>query len=185
MARKSAKSVLASIIALYELQREDDHGGQVFVASARAATAMIVFSKARDLVKQNELMADTFGFESHGELIEHVPTNSALGYLSGDNRTDSSKFDGLSCSAYIIDETHLIPASAGLISSLSLSTQSRRNSLGVEITTAGFKPDSRAHETHEITKRIASGHLRDDTLFCLYYGLDNADLGGDDLFSNP
>lgn len=185
MGRKSAKSVLASIIGLYELQREDDHGGQVFVASARAATAMIVYGKARDLVVQNELMADTFGFETRSNAIEHVPTNSILGYLSGDNRTDSSKFDGLSCSAYVIDETHLIPATAGLISSLSLSTQSRRNSLGFEITTAGFKPDSRAHETHEITKRIACGQLRDDNLFCLYYGLDNADLARDDLFSNP
>jgi len=184
MARKSAKSVLASIIGLYELQRPDDHGGQVFVASARAATAMIVYSKARNLIKQNDLMADTFGFELISGAIEHVPSNSVLSYLSGDNRADSSKFDGLSCSAYVIDETHLIPANAGLISSLSLSTQSRRNSLGIEITTAGFQPESRAHETHEITKRIVSGALEDDNLFCLYYGLDNADLGRDDLFSN-
>ena len=185
MARKSAKSVLASIIGLYELQRSDDHGGQVFVASARAATAMIVYAKARDLIKQNELMADTFGFEIISDAIKHEPSNSVLSYLSGDNRADSSKFDGLSCSAYVIDETHLIPSNAGLISSLSLSTQSRRNSLGIEITTAGFKPDSRAHETHEITKRIVSGSLDDPNLFCLYYGLDNADLGRDDLFSNP
>lgn len=185
MGRKSAKSVLASIIGLYELQREDDHGGQVFVGSARAATAMIVFRKARELISQNDLMADTFGFEIVSDAIEHVPTNSVLSYLSGDNRAESSKFDGLSCSAYIIDETHLIPAEAGLISSLSLSTQSRRNSLGVEITTAGFNPDSRANETHEITKRITSGMLDDPSIFCIYFGLDNADLGRDDLFSSP
>lgn len=185
MGRKSAKSVLASIIALYEVQQESDHGGQVYIGSARAATAEIVYSKAKRLITENETMAEAFGFDVQSKAIEHIPTGSYLCYLSGDNKADSSKFDGLSSSAYILDETHLMPANAGLISSLSLSTQSRRNSLGVEITTAGFQPNSRAHETHEITKRLVSGSLQDDSIFAIYYGLDNQDIARDDLFSNP
>jgi phage terminase large subunit-like protein len=172
--RKSGKSALASMLALYSLIAEGIDGGEVVVAAAEKEQARIIFGEAKRMVESSELSEMCTVYR---DAIFVPSTGSVMKVLSA----EAYSKEGLNVSRAVLDEAHA-HKNRELFDVLSLSMGNRgKMAQMLAVTTAGQKTDmtgqdSIAYSLFQYGKRVASGEVKDPTFFMSWWAApDEAD----------
>jgi phage terminase large subunit-like protein len=196
VARKNAKSTLASAIALYMLTADDEPGAEVYSAATKKDQAKIVWEVARQMVSR-EADFRALGVAHNTRAIFQAATASKYEPIG----RDSDSLDGLNTHCFISDELHA-QKDRGVYDVLDSSTGARSQPLGIGITTAGSNTAGVCYEQRSYLARILNttllahgglgyrvegSALADDTYFGLIYTLDTgyADGRPDDDWADP
>jgi phage terminase large subunit-like protein len=165
--RKSGKSALASMLALYSLIAEGIEGGEVVVAAAEKEQARIIFGEAKRMVESSELSEMCTLYR---DAIYVPSTNSVMKVLSA----EAYSKEGLNVSRAILDEAHA-HRNRELFDVLSLSMGNRgKLAQLLAVTTAGQKQDmtgqdSIAYNLYQYGKRVSTGEVKDPTFFMSWW----------------
>jgi len=174
--RKSGKTTIASIIALYELQF-GEAGPEVFTLATNREQATICFDSSKAIVEnmKSELAAKFIIYRN--ELKKTGDSTSTCRALSRDNRKSG---DGKNPSCAMIDEAAQI-IDRQSIEVLHSGMGARKNPLRIYLTTASFTKETKFFEDLSHLRNMMRGAAPDNNRwFGLLYGIDPGDE-----WSNP
>ena len=170
MPRKSGKSALGSVLALYSLI-VGPKGGEVYSVAAEKEQARIVFADAKRTVEASEELSGITRL--YRDAIEMPELGSVYRVLSA----EAYSKEGLNPHFVLFDELHAQP-NRELFDVMSLA-MGARGSLAtlVAITTAGQKSDSTgrdsiAYSLYNYGKAISRGEVEDDSFFMAWWEAD-------------
>lgn len=174
--RKSGKTTIASIIALYELMF-GDAGAEVFTLATNREQASICFDSSKAIVENMDVnLASKFLVYRH-EIKKAGDTTSTYRALSRENRKTG---DGKNPSCAIIDEAAQITERSS-IEVLHSGMGARKNPLRLYLTTASFTRETKFHEDLSHYRAVLRGASEDTAKwFGLLYSIDPGDE-----WSNP
>ena len=172
VARKNAKSTLASGIGLYMLCADGETGAEVYSAATTREQARIVWADARAMVARTPGLRRKFGVKNYAHRVEIPSNNSVFRPLSRDT---GGNLDGLNISCAIIDELHA-HKTRELYDVIDTATGARSQPLILMITTAGFDSSSICYERQVYTQQVLRGDSEDPSWFGLIYTVDKEDL---------
>jgi phage terminase large subunit-like protein len=167
MPRKSGKSALMSILAVYDLFF-GPKGGEVYSIAAEKEQARIVFADAKKTIEANPELAELT--KIYRDAIEVIATGSVYRVLSA----ESYSKEGLSPTAVYADELHA-HQSRELFDVMSLAMGARGNQAHmVAITTAGVKTDrtgqdSIAYNLYQYGQKVSRGEIDDPSFFMAWW----------------
>jgi phage terminase large subunit-like protein len=175
--RKSGKTTIASIIALYELQF-GDAGAEVFTLATNREQASICFDSSKAIVEgmRPELAAKFLAYRS--ELKKAGDSTSTYKALSRENRKTG---DGKNPSCAMIDEAAQI-TERGSIEVLHSGMGARKNPMRMYLTTASFTKETKFYEDLSHFRSVLRGAAPDNyRWFGLLYSIDPGDNWADPL----
>jgi phage terminase large subunit-like protein len=173
--RKSGKTTIASIIALYELQF-GDAGAEVFTLATNRDQASICFDSSKAIVEnmRPELGAKFIAYRS--ELKKSGDSTSTYRALSRENRKTG---DGKNPSCAMIDEAAQITERQS-IEVLHSGMGARKNPLRMYLTTASFTKETKFFEDLSHFRSVLRGAAADSfRWFGLLYSIDPGDNWSD------
>jgi phage terminase large subunit-like protein len=160
LARKNGKSLLGSLIALYNLI-EGEPGAEVYSAAGDRQQARVVFNEAKWQVNQSPALSGVC--KVYRDVIEVPSTGAIYRVLSSDAKLQQ----GLNASTVIFDELH-VQRDSELFDALTLGSGARKDPMIVAITTAGFDMDTICGRLYQYGKQVISGE-RDDERFGFFW----------------
>jgi phage terminase large subunit-like protein len=166
MPRKSGKSAIGSVLALYSLL-VGPRGGEVYSVAAEKEQARIVFADAKRIIEASpELTAIT---KTYRDAIEYLPGQSVYRVLSA----EAYSKEGLNPHFVLFDELHAQP-NRELFDVMTLGMGARREPLLLAITTAGVKADSTgqdsvAYALYQYGQKVARGEVIDPSFFMAWW----------------
>lgn len=165
LCRGQGKSILAALLALYILN--EGQGAEVSPAATTREQARIVFDVARHALNNSPELRDRLGFsvEQHRIRVEH--TASEMKPVS----SESGSNEGANSSCVVLDELHAHP-NRDLHDTLLTGCGKRPGSLMIDISTAPTNTASIGYEVWDISRKILTGALRDDTEFAVIVQAD-------------
>ncbi|AWD90237.1 terminase large subunit [Dickeya phage Sucellus] len=169
VARKNAKSFLATGIALYMLKFDEESGAEIYSAATKKDQAKIVFDDAREMVKKSEMLAaeietTKFAIYDPESYSKFIPLAS-----------EADSLDGLNIHLGILDEIHAMKK-RDLYDVMETATGSRRQPLILCITTAGFILDGICVELSNYGSAILNSSSGEgDNFFYLCFEIDEDD----------
>lgn len=170
VARKNAKSTLASAILLYCQCCEDEVGPQVISAATTGSQARIVFNVAKKMVEKTPDLQEAFTIRPFA--------NSIASYQNGGSfkpvNSKASTQDGLNPSAAGLDEVHAHKTSE-LLDVLQSAAGARRNPLWLYTTTEGYETPGPWPEIRRFAQNVLDGAIEADHMLALIYALDEDD----------
>lgn len=170
VARKNAKSTLASIIGLYCQNCEGENGPQVITGATTGSQARIVFRVAKAMVEKTPDLREAFGLEPFA--------NSIASYHNGGSykpiNAKASTQDGLNPSCTILDEIHA-HKNHDLLNVLKSAAGARRNPLFLYLTTEGYASPGPWEEEREFAKKVLRGLIEADHYLAVYFAVDEKD----------
>jgi phage terminase large subunit-like protein len=173
VARKNAKSTIASAIALYCLCCEGENGPQVKCAATTGGQARIVFDVCKKMVERTSDLQEAFSLDALA--------NAIVCYQNGGNiqpiNAKSSTQDGLNPSCVVLDELHA-HKDRGLFDVLKSARGARKNPLSFYPTTAGYNMLGVCYEQRTMVTKILQNVWEGDHYFGIIYTLDE----GDDIY---
>lgn len=167
MPRKSGKSALGSVLALYSLIL-GPRGGEVYSVAAETEQARIVFADARRMVEASEELSGIT--KLYKNVIEFPKFGSVYRVLSA----EAYSKEGLNPHFVLFDELHAQP-NRELFDVMSLAMGARGDlATLVAITTAGVKSDttgqdSIAYNLYQYGQKVARGEIDDPTFFMAWW----------------
>jgi phage terminase large subunit-like protein len=173
--RKSGKTTLASIIALYELLF-GEAGPEVFTLATNREQASICFDSSKAIMESMapELQSRFIPFRS--ELKKAGDSTSTYRALSRENRKTG---DGKNPSCAMIDEAAQI-VERGSIEVLHSGMAARKNPLRMYLTTASFTKETKFYEDLNHFRSVLRGAAEDSfRWFGLLYSVDPGDEWSD------
>lgn len=174
--RKSGKTTLASVIALYELVL-GDAGAEVFTLATNREQASICFDSSKAIVENMipELAGKFIVYRN--EIKKSGDSTSTYRALSRDNRKTG---DGKNPSVAIVDEAAQIVERSS-IEVLHSGMGARKNPLRMYMTTASFTKETKFYEDLNHFRSVLRGAAEDTfKWFGLLYSIDPGDE-----WSNP
>jgi phage terminase large subunit-like protein len=169
--RKSGKTTLASIVALYELMF-GDAGAEVFTLATNREQASICFDSSKAIVESMDerLAAKFLTFRS--EIKKQGDSTSTYRALSRENRKTG---DGKNPSCALIDEAAQITERSS-IEVLHSGMGARKNPLRLYMTTASFTRETKFFEDLSYFRSLLRGDAADTgKWFGLLYSIDQGD----------
>ena len=182
MARKNAKTSLASALCLTQILLDNNNGQEIDFIASSGAQARLGF----EMTKNYAQSMDPYGivFTRYRDTIKMPSTKSEIDVRNSDAMT----LDGLNSSTFIADEAHSYKT-PDLWHVLKSSQGFQTQPLAICITTAGYLLDGYfLYEWVKTCKDILRGEKEDDTQFSLLYSLDEGDDWADEnvwIKSNP
>lgn len=173
--RKSGKTTLASIIALYELQF-GEAGPEVFTLATNREQASICFDSSKAIMESMvpEFQAKFIPYRS--ELKKAGDSTSTYRALSRDNKKTG---DGKNPSCAMIDEAAQI-TERGSIEVLHSGMAARKNPIRMYLTTASFTKETKFFEDLSHFRQVLRGGAADTfRWFGLLYSVDPGDEWSD------
>jgi phage terminase large subunit-like protein len=173
VARKNAKSTLASAIALYCLTCEGENGPQVKCGATTGSQARIVFDVSAKMAERTPSLREAFGLEV---LANAVMCHQSGGSIAPINAKASTQ-DGLNPHCSIIDELHA-HKDRKLFDVLKSARGARKNPLSFYPTTAGYNMLGVCYEQRTFVTKILLGVFeptQTDHYFGIIYTLDDED----------
>lgn len=164
--RKSGKSTLSAVIAIYLAYWDGEPAPQVFFAAADKDQAGYTWNIARVMIQMSqELEQQSLVYQGVKKIL--IPDNQGeLKALSG----KSPKLYGLNLHGLVFDEL-MVQQTRELWDALTTAQGAREQPLIVAITTSGFRRNSIAYEQREYTRQIHEGILTDHTFLGVVYSL--------------
>jgi phage terminase large subunit-like protein len=169
--RKSGKTTLASIVALYELMF-GEVGAEVFTLATNREQASICFDSSKAIVESmDENLAAKFVLY-RSEIKKQGDSTSTYRALSRENRKTG---DGKNPSCAMIDEAAQIVERSS-IEVLHSGMGARKNPLRVYMTTASFTRETKFFEDLSYYRSVLRGDASDNgKWFGLCYSIDQGD----------
>lgn len=167
MPRKSGKSALGSVLALYSLIVGPD-GGEVYSVAAEKEQARIVFKDAKRTIEASEMLSGMCNL--YRDAIEVPSSGSVYRALSA----EAYSKEGLNPHFVMFDELHAQP-NRELFDVMSLAMGSRgRLATLLAITTAGVKMDntgrdSIAYTLYQYGQKVSSKEVDDSSFFMAWW----------------
>lgn len=171
VARKNAKSMLLSGIAIYMLAFDGEEGAQIYTAATKKDQAKIVFDASAQMVKKSPALQKVI--KVHKTHLEVVSNFSRCRPLS----RDADSMDGLNSHCNIIDELHAHPKRE-LFDVLVDGTLARVQPITAVITTAGSNKEGICYDQRKIGLDVLNPDLpqaQDDSYLVVVYTLDEHD----------
>lgn len=167
VARKSGKSSLLSIFALYCLFEEQS--ASCVCAANSAAQASLLFKMAK---KYLYTLPPQFTklFHKYRDSLTFTPTDSQIKVVAA----DADRLDGLNLNFFVQDETAAAPNSE-VWDVLESSQGSRSQPLACSCTTRGFNLNGFYKELEDSALEVLKGHRTDDSIFMQVYELEEGD----------
>jgi phage terminase large subunit-like protein len=174
IARKNAKSLLASSILNYCNCCEPEEGAQILSAATTFDQASIVFNASKAQVQKTADLREAFGLEVFAKSITRVKTGSVFHPI----HAKASTQDGLNPSHVSLDEVHA-HKNADLINVLQSAAGARNNPLFLFTTTEGYMNAGPWQEYKQFCKRLLAGIFGTtaDHFLVSYYCLDEENKG--------
>lgn len=183
--KKNGKSFLLGAAALFHLTEEIEAGeaenAEAYGAAAAKDQAGIVYKASCRLIRANPFLRDSLRVLDSTKKILRKDGRGSYVVLSADGDLQ----DGAEPSLVLVDELHRwkTPKAIVLHDVLIAGTVSRRNSLVVEITTAGAQYECPvAWQAHERARQHIEGVARSERLFAVIHGLNLGRLKDDPAF---
>ena len=181
MARKQGKTAFSAGLALYCAFADGEPGAEVDLAANSKEQAKIAYEFCEAYAaqldpKQNQL-------NRYRDRINDKKTKSKLQVFAADD----TKLDGFDASMYLLDEYHAAKNSR-LRDVLQSSQGTRKNPLGIIITTAGFDKLGACYQYRTMCTEVLHGVAQSDQLAVFIYALDEEDDWADPAVwakSNP
>lgn len=183
VARKNAKSLLASSILNYCLCCEPEPGAQVISAATTFGQASIIFNAAKRQVEMTPDLKEAFGLDCWAKAITRFETGSNFRPV----HAKASTQDGLNPSHVGLDEIHA-HKTPDLLNVLTSAAGARGNPLWLYTTTEGYINPGPWGEIRMFAKRLLSGVFKNtaDHFLVCFFAVDeeNKTLGikADDEF---
>lgn len=172
VARKNAKSTLASAILLYCLCCEPEEGAQVISAATTYDQASIIFRVSKRMVEKTPDLAEYFGLQTWAKAISRYETGASYKAV----HAKASTQDGLNPSHVGLDEIHA-HKTPDLLNVLQSAAGARANPLWLFTTTEGYTNAGPWAEIRAFVFALLRGVLGNqaDHFLAIYYALDNED----------
>lgn len=178
-AKKNGKSPLAAAVNLYLLAGDGESGQKVYQAAKNGDQARIAQMHAVQMVKQSPELAADCKVNNSTLSIQHLPTNSVLMILTGDDSRGAKSKEGLNGSV-TFDEMHVVDRE--MYERTSRAGISRREPFILSYSTAGDDPSSVGHDRCQYGRQVNSGERDDPTFLHVEYtvpdGVTEADIDG-------
>lgn len=159
-AKKSGKSELAGILALYLLIADGENAPEVFLAARDRWQASIVFENAARMVRQSPPLSRQLEIIDSRRVITFASNAGKLEALSA----DAPKTEGVSISGLVFDELHV--ADRGLFEALQYGGAARQQPLAIMITTAGVADETTiGWDQFRYASQVLDGTVDDDSYF--------------------
>ena len=173
--RKSGKTTLASIIALYELQF-GEAGPEVFTLATNREQASICFDSSKAIMESMVPEFQSKFVPYRSELKKAGDSTSTYRALSRDNKKTG---DGKNPSCAMIDEAAQI-TERGSIEVLHSGMAARKNPIRMYLTTASFTKETKFFEDLSHFRQVLRGGAADTfRWFGLLYSVDPGDEWSD------
>ena len=166
--RKNGKTTWAAGLILLLFTSDGEPAAQVYCAAADTDQAAIVFNESHSMVQQDPEMNEVITVRESYRSMKFG--NNILRVLSS---TPKSKH-GLNLSAYVVDEVHA-QKNGDLIEAMETGTASRRQPLGIFLTTADHIGDTVCNEKLDYALKVRDGTLDDPSLLPVIYCADKDD----------
>lgn len=171
--RKNGKSARVAARGLYLFAADGEAGAEVYSGATTEKQAYEVFRPAWQMAQKLKGLRDRYGIELAGN-----PKNPGPMYVT----SDMSKFetmigkpgDGSSPHAAIVDEYHEHDTDH-MVDAMQTGMGAREQPLLCIITTAGSNLAGPCYEKRRDVIRILEGQVKDESVFGVIYGLDEAD----------
>lgn len=170
VARKNAKSTIASGLALYMLALDGEAGAECYSAATKKDQARIVFDAARKMALVSPMFCKKYGVQILAHALTQERSGSKFVAIDAEARTQ----DGLNPSFIGIDELHA-HKTRELFDVLDSATGSREQPMMLIITTAGSNQAGVCYEQRNYVVKILKGVFRDETYFGIIYTIDEGD----------
>jgi phage terminase large subunit-like protein len=170
VARKNAKSLLASSVLNYCMCCEPEEGAQIISAATTFGQARIVFDAAKKQVDKTPELRDAFGLETWAKAITRLSTGTSFKPIHAKAQTQ----DGLNPSHVSLDEIHA-HKNADLLNVLTSAAGARKNPLWLYTTTEGYVNEGPWNDIKNFAKSILNNAVEADHFLALIYALDNED----------
>lgn len=169
--RKSGKSTLTAVIALYELNW-GEAGAEVYTLATTREQASIVFDAAKGFVENMPHDVAVLYNVQRNQITKTGDSQTKFKALSRDTKKTG---DGMNPSCAIVDEAAQI-VDRNAIEVLHSGMVARKNPLRIYITTASFTKDTKFFEDMQMLENMLTGEASDNPRwFGLMYGLDPGD----------
>lgn len=181
VARKNAKSAIASAVGLYMTEFDGEGGAEVYSAATTREQARIVFDDAAQMVKASpNLMAY---LKTTDKSIFCEDSYSRFQHVSADAQT----LDGKNVHCALIDEIHA-HKTRDVYDVMETATGARDQPLIFVISTAGTILDGIAVELKNYGIKILENRIEEsdetDAFFFIWYTLDKEDLESDEIYKD-
>jgi phage terminase large subunit-like protein len=170
VARKNAKSTLASAILLYCYCFEDEQGAQVVSAATTGSQARIIFNVARRMVELTEDLRIEFDLEV---FASNIPRYEIGGQFKPINSKASTQ-DGLNPSHVALDEIHA-HKTHDLLNVLRSAAGARRSPLFLYTTTEGYESPGPWAEIRQMAMAVLEGTVDAEHMLACYFAVDDED----------
>ena len=168
MGRKNGKTALIAALAMYYFIADGEANAEIDIAANNFQQATLCFNFLQQYSKQLDPKGKDL--KVYRSSIKFDKTVSQINVFSSD---DKGK-DGFNASVGIIDEYHSAPNSR-MRDVIKSSMGTRQNPMLLTITSAGFDLTLPCYQLRTTCTEILSGAKKDDTLFCIIYGLEEND----------
>ena len=172
VARKNAKSTLASAILLYCMCCEDEPGAQVISAATTGSQARIIWNTANRMAQKKATLREAFGLECWANAITRFDTGASFKPINAKASTQ----DGLNPSHVGLDEIHA-HKSADLLNVLQSAAGARSNPLWLFTTTEGYANPGPWAEIRQFATKLLAGVFgaTADHFLAVFYAVDKDD----------
>jgi len=170
MARKNAKSTIASGIGLYCLTMEGEKGPQVISAATTGDQAAIVFKVAKKMADRKPQLREAFNVECFTRAISCYDNGGLFKAINAKASTQ----DGLNPSCAILDEIHA-HKTHDLLNVLQSAAGGRRNPLFLFTTTEGYETPGPWPEMRKFGQQVLESVIEADHFLVIFYAIDNKD----------
>lgn len=170
VARKNAKSTLASAILLYCMCCEPEQGPQVISAATTGDQARIIFNVAKRMVEKTADLREAFTLEPFANAIARYEVGGTFKPINAKASTQ----DGLNPSHVGLDEIHA-HKSPDLLNVLRSAAGARKSPLFLYTTTEGYENPGPWAEIRHFAKQLLDGVIEGDHFLALLYAIDDED----------
>jgi phage terminase large subunit-like protein len=170
VAKGNGKSFLSSIIILYMLGADGEHGPQVVCAATKTSQAQIVFGIAQKMALNHPQLMARLGIEVKAHQIICTKNFGRCGALS----REAKKHDGLNLHYACVDELHAHPDRV-MWDNLCSGSRKRSRSLVMSITTAGYNLSGIGKEQNNYTRKVLEGAISDEVFWGAIWTIDEKD----------
>lgn len=182
LARKNAKSAIASAVGIYMTEFDGEGGSEVYSAATTREQARIVFDDAAQMVKSSLSLQQHL--KATDKSIYSELSYSRFMHVS----SDANSLDGKNVHCALIDEIHA-HKTRDVYDVMETATGSRDQPMIFVISTAGVILDGIATELKDYGMKILDGRIEEDeetdSFFFIWYTLDEEDLETDEMFRDP
>lgn len=164
----NSKTTLAAAIALLVLTKDPEAGKQIFVASADAETADMLFGIAKEQVLDDPWLAERCEPWKRSIKLKGKPDFFSI--LSSKAETKHGKIPNL----VVIDELHVVERD--LVDTLVAGLMKRKQSLCLYLTTSDYDQVSICNDIQDYAQQIIDGTVDDPYFLPIIYKVDEPDI---------